>query len=54
MPNGETKIIESAFFVCLQEYGIGIENVAAFGSGGTNVMVGCRSGVGTELKKNNV
>ena len=53
MPDGRAETIESALLSSLQEYGIGIQKVAGFGSDGANVMVGCRGGVATMLKTNN-
>jgi hypothetical protein len=44
MPDGRAKTIESALLSCLQEYGIGIQKVAGFGSDGANVMVVCWCG----------
>lgn len=52
-PDGRAKTIESALLPCLQEYGVGIQKVVGYGSNGANVMVGCRGGVATRLKKSN-
>ena len=53
MSDGRAETIERALLACLQEYGIGINKVAGFGSDGANVMVGCRGDVATRLKKSN-
>ena len=53
IPDGQAETIESTFLASLQEYGIGIEKIAGFGSDGANAMVGCRGDVASRLKKSN-
>ena len=53
LEDGKALTITNAITSYLECSGLGIENMSSFGSDGASVMVGCRSGVATQLSARN-
>ena len=53
LEEGKVLTITNAITSYLECSGLGIENMSSFGSDGASVMMGCRSGVATQLNAHN-
>lgn len=51
--NGKAQTIIDAVRNVLKSFGVPLQNVIGFGSDGANVMIGCKNGVATVLKRMN-
>ena len=53
MSDGTAETVKDALLSIIQEAEIPMPKIVGFGSDGASVMVGCRSGVATQLKVHN-